>query len=1186
MSLRSAITLISITALTLAFSGCGRGNGSGAVTPEVTSVSVSPATAQVSTGQSQLFTTQVTGTGSYSTAVTWSVNGINGGNSTYGTVVGGKYTASSTVPSPSDVTVTATSVQSPTISGNSTVTVVASATVTSVSVNPATAQVPVGQSQAFTAQVAGTGAYSTAVTWSVNGINGGNNTYGTITAGEYTAPSTVPNPSNVTVTATSVQSPTISGNSTVTVLSSAAVLNSITPSSASAGDVLTVDANFYGGVIETPQMIFSGPNGSSVYSTFQTANGLTVTVPFGATSGPVYISVPPQPGSGASTITSNSLPFTRLPNLLLHAPSKDLSSGESEQFEYRLLGASTPNVVKWTSDSGTINSSGLFTAPSVSSESYTHIKGCLKSTDSCDTMLLRILPFLITPTDPIVGLGDTLQLEAVQGSSMLSPTWSVLAGGGTINSAGVYTAPTATASAGYVPVQGQSGSTTEQAGVAVSGAFPGLVNRIYDYADFKSSANSNPPEARFVESVAVNGNRAYTISVGNPSSLTPSYQALNVYDITNPDAPLWIDAGEAASNSPAQLFSYGNTLFILDLSNLVVYSLAKQVPAVTEIVPVPPYTTAPRGYTFSNGVLYLNTAAAASNNPTSVPVDVFDFTSGGPVHTSYALPEPSQGGVNDFVAVSGNQNTIYGCWLEDVNNTPMLYIGTYDISQHPPTLVSTTVSTFSEPPEDECHLQVVGNLLFANSWVYDISNVTPVQVGTVPNPLTFMWGTEGNELLASGGIANYGASANYVVLDLNSSTLPVVKANVVDLPNANIMNPIDAAWANSNTFYSADGNGGIAVYDVSASGGPATVSAQELFSFTFAQAINQKTLYSASQHSAVGGLACLDVSGPTPVLEGSLYYSNNYPSAVQVSGTTVFLGLTNYLKIIDASNPAAPVEVGSVFVPVSALALVGNDLYVSTTAGQLIVYDVTNAASPTQLSSASMPQASTMSSSGTLLLVAAGTSGLLVYDISNPSAPTMRSQYLPSGGVPVWDALSPAPGKAILAADSDGLIILNLANPSSPEVLGQAQLPFANPFPTVNSSAGILTAFTLAYQNGLAYVGAGDEAIIFTYDLSVPSEPRIMAMNIISPYGLDLVPAITPLMSNLYTDVFDGAGESQVVQLDITIPQNSIELYFPPAALSNATPITGDLSKAKTRMDVILEMAKQQSSRRNRTATK
>ena len=47
----------------------------------------------------------------------------------------------------------------------------------------------------------------------------------------------------------------------------------------------------------------------------------------------------------------------------------------------------------------------------------------------------------------------------------------------------------------------------------------------------------------------------------------------------------------------------------------------------------------------------------------------------------------------------------------------------------------------------------------------------------------------------------------------------------------------------------------------------------------------------------------------------------------------MFLGLSNYLKVVDASNPAAPVEIGSVAIPVSALALLGNDLSVGTTDG-------------------------------------------------------------------------------------------------------------------------------------------------------------------------------------------------------------------------------------------------------------
>jgi hypothetical protein len=126
--------------------------------------------------------------------------------------------------------------------------------------------------------------------------------------------------------------------------------------------------------------------------------------------------------------------------------------------------------------------------------------------------------------------------------------------------------------------------------------------------------------------------------------------------------------------------------------------------------------------------------------------------------------------------------------------------------------------------------------------------------------------------------------------------------------------------------------------------------------------------------------------------------------------------------------------------------------------------------------------------------------------------------------------------------------------------------------------AGILTALTLAYQNGLTYVGTGNAGMIFAYDASIPTEPRIMAVNAVSPYVLDIVSAITPGKDNLYSDVI-----GEMIQLDNTIPQNTVELYFPPAALSNPTTITPGIRRTmKTRKDVILGIANQQSKDQNR----
>jgi hypothetical protein len=132
--------------------------------------------------------------------------------------------------------------------------------------------------------------------------------------------------------------------------------------------------------------------------------------------------------------------------------------------------------------------------------------------------------------------------------------------------------------------------------VAVSGAYPGLVNRVFDYADYTTYA---PPEATFLTSVVVSGDRAYALALGAPFQRIPSYEAINVHDISNPDQPVWIDAGEPATNSYLNdLFVYGNTLLSMDTSYLSVYSLTSQVPALTALLPISPWQ-----WTFNNEVL-------------------------------------------------------------------------------------------------------------------------------------------------------------------------------------------------------------------------------------------------------------------------------------------------------------------------------------------------------------------------------------------------------------------------------------------------------------------------------------------------------------------------------------------------------------------------------------------------------
>jgi len=85
-----------------------------------------------------------------------------------------------------------------------------------VSVDPATASVIITQTQQFKATVSN--ATDTTVTWSVNGVAGGDANVGTITSdGVYTAPAKVPSPAQFKVTATSKADNTKSSDSSLTV---------------------------------------------------------------------------------------------------------------------------------------------------------------------------------------------------------------------------------------------------------------------------------------------------------------------------------------------------------------------------------------------------------------------------------------------------------------------------------------------------------------------------------------------------------------------------------------------------------------------------------------------------------------------------------------------------------------------------------------------------------------------------------------------------------------------------------------------------------------------------------------------------------------------------------------------------------------------------------------------------------
>lgn len=373
------VLALAVSLLTLGLTGCGIIQGGG----HSNGVAVSPGQAEVRAGDTLQFTAQVTGQ-VQSTQVTWSVNGIAGGNATTGTISDqGLYTAPAALPNPASVQVSATSAADTTLSGTADVTLqnpvpavqnaqpdpvtvgaftltvngskfvkgaqvlwnssaltttfvsatkltatgtavqgdigkvqikvknpdpgmvtsetsysltVSDALKIQVKIAPPSGQVRPSGKQQFTATVTGTG--NTAVTWSVNGVKGGNATVGTVDdKGLYVGPAAVPNPNVVNVTATSVADTRASATGTVNVLNPVPTLTALSPQIINVGNftITATGTNFVNGAV----VVFGG---QFLATTFNTSTKLTATgVAIEQQVGIVSVAVQnPNPGSATS----------------------------------------------------------------------------------------------------------------------------------------------------------------------------------------------------------------------------------------------------------------------------------------------------------------------------------------------------------------------------------------------------------------------------------------------------------------------------------------------------------------------------------------------------------------------------------------------------------------------------------------------------------------------------------------------------------------------------------------------------------------------------------------------------------------------------------------------------------------------------------------------------------------------
>ena len=466
-------------------------------------VTVSPATVQVSTGKQQQFSATITG--STNTAVRWSVSGAGCSGATCGTIsASGLYTGPAKVPSPAAVTVVATSVASPSQSGSAHVTIVSAPTLT---ISPLAPQVKPGAQIQFTAS-----GVQGIVVWSISGSGCSGIACGSITStGLYTAPSKAPTPNMVSVRATSLSNPAISGSTTVTVIAPSVVSISVSPGS--------VELN-----TEARQQFKATVTGSTNTAVTWSVTGFGCGGPScgSITTGGLYTApaTPPSPSFVTVTATSVADPtksgtatvtVTQQIAVSVLPASIQVPQGGTQQFTAKVTGTTVTGVT-WSisgtgcsgSSCGSITSNGLYTAPdTIPTPAQVKITATsiADGTTASSATATIIVPVVVTisPMSAIVAISTPQQFRAsVTGSKNTAVTWSVSGSGcsgatcGTISTAGLYTAPATLPNPAAVTVKATSqANTSSTASASLTLVSSNNSKLVGQYAFFFTGFNSN-----------------------------------------------------------------------------------------------------------------------------------------------------------------------------------------------------------------------------------------------------------------------------------------------------------------------------------------------------------------------------------------------------------------------------------------------------------------------------------------------------------------------------------------------------------------------------------------------------------------------------------------------------------------------------------------------------------------------
>jgi len=565
-------------------------------------VSVAPASGSVLLGNQATFSATVTNTAN--TNVSWSVNGVAGGNAAVGSISsGGAYTAPADLPSPTALQITATSQADTTKSGSATETVLSDITL---ALTPNPASVELGATQGFQATVTSAGHPDTTVRWSVSGAACASGCGSISASGSYVAPQILPSPASVTLTAQSVADPSKQISAVVAITSSFSLQLSA-PSGVPAGATATVMATLTPVLGSNPSNVLAwslsgqGCSGSSCGTltviTTQSAGGnavsdsATYTAPVAA----------PSPNTVTVTVTPQADPTKKAQATMTIQPGVNVSLSPSTSTL-----AINHRVTLTAQVNGTSNTGVTWSVNGVAGGSASLGQICAVGSNPCQTVtsgaVLQtdyLAPGAVPSPDPVsvtvTSAADATKSASTQITVINHVLVSVLPGSVTLAPQAVqgFTASVLGTSNQNVVWQIQ--------GIACSTAGAcGAINALGTY-----TAPSAPPSPDAIQVVAISsddttqsGIANVTISTGaNILTLHPS----SVYAGAAQGFTLQVDGSGFAASSPAP----GSTLLIAGTARVTTCSSALECTA--------PVTAADVSIAGSVSIQIQNPSGTASN---------------------------------------------------------------------------------------------------------------------------------------------------------------------------------------------------------------------------------------------------------------------------------------------------------------------------------------------------------------------------------------------------------------------------------------------------------------------------------------------------------------------------------------------------------------------------------------------